>query len=244
MVLKKYLTALMLGSLLLVSCQDELSSNIVINGAKVRAACSSKESPATKGAPLTAVPDNFSVWGYVWKTSGGSQTTPGWMPDKFFMYYSKTTYNWNNLPWMNNFWNAAMTADASLADDQASAVKTIYDPCPAGWMLRSGRASTGFTTTGSRTTFPSECNVIGSFANGWMFKKNASDAVGTYYPASGYRYYASGGLGAVGSSGCWWSYAPYSQLSSRYLLFDSGSVAPLYYNYRAYGFSVRPALEQ
>ena len=165
------------------------------------------------------------------------------MPEKFFLYYNSSSYSWNNLPWMNNFWNAAMTASNSLADDQASAIKTIYDPCPAGWMLPSGRAWTGFTTTGSDVSTFSEMNVVGSFANGWTFKKNASDAAGTYYPASGCREYNYGRLDNVGGRGYWWSYAPYSQANARNLYFYTGNVIPPSYEIRASGFSVRPCVE-
>lgn len=87
-------------------------------------------------------------------------------PNLFFTYYNTTTYNWNNLSWMNNFWNAAETTSSYLADDQNTAIKTIYDPSPVGYMLPAGRFATGFTTTGSNTSTASEFNVIGSFNNG------------------------------------------------------------------------------
>ena len=60
-----------------------------------------------------------------------------------------------------------------------------------------------------------------------------------FLPASGYRSYASGGLGSVGSVGCYWSCASGSQAFARNLFFNSGGVYPLYYGSRAYGFSVR-----
>ncbi len=165
------------------------------------------------------------------------------MPDKFFLQYDETNYNWNNLAWFNNFWNAALNVTGDLADNQATAIKTIYDPCPVGYMLPAGRFATGFTTTGSNESDSSKFNVVGEFANGWNFKKNSADAVGAYWPASGCRLRASGGLNNVGSGGYFWSFAPYSQTNARYLYFYSGLVSPLYYDYRAYGFSVRPSRE-
>ena len=164
-------------------------------------------------------------------------------PNLFFVRYDTTIHNWNNLSWFNNFWNAAMTDSGDLADNQATAIKTIYDPCPAGFMLPAGRAWTGFTTTGSNTSTASEFNVIGSFSAGWNFKKDAQDTVGTYYPASGCRRYGSGGLGSVGSYGYCWAFAPYSQTYARYLYFYSGGVLPLNGTARALGFSVRPSRE-
>ena len=162
-------------------------------------------------------------------------------PNLFFTQYDSAKYNWNNLDWFVNFWNANMTESSSLADDQDIAIKTIYDPCPRGFMIPSGRFATGFTSTG--TSNSAEFNVIGSWNNGWTFKKNSNDTDGLYVPATGYRYRNSGSLSSVGSNGSWWSYAPNSQAYSRYLGFGSGNVNPLNYNYRANGFAVLPAQE-
>ena len=164
-------------------------------------------------------------------------------PELFFTRYNDTYHNWNNLAWFNNFWNAALNVDSDLADNQASAVKTVYDPCPVGFMMPAGRFATGFTTTGSNTSTAGEFNVVGSFDAGWKFKKNSSDAVGTFYPAAGYRGYGSGGLDRVGGTGYFWTFAPYSQTGARNLRFDSGYVYPLISSYRSYGFSVRPSRE-
>ena len=164
-------------------------------------------------------------------------------PNLFFTQYDSTKYNWNNLDWFVNFWNANMTASSSLADDQDIAIKTIYDPCPRGFMIPSGRFATGFTSTGSNTSNSAEFNIIGSWNNGWTFKKNSNGTEGLYVPAAGYRRRISGSLYDVGSNGYWWSYAPYSQAYSRSLGFYSGYVYPLNNYYRALGFAVLPAQE-
>ncbi|MBR4278893.1 MAG: fimbrillin family protein, partial [Clostridia bacterium] len=122
-------------------------------------------------------------------------------------------------------------------------VKTIYDPCPVGFMLPAGRAFTGFTTTGSNSSDSTQFNVVGSWANGWSFMRNASVAQGNYFAASGYRDGGSGALTDVSSLGYYWSFAPISQANARYLLFFSGAVGPLYNSRRSYGFSVRPCRE-
>ena len=166
------------------------------------------------------------------------------MPEKFFSFYNETTYNWNNLSYFYNYWNAACTSTTGQpADDQSLAIKTIYDPSPVGYMLPAVRFATGFTTTGSNTSDSTQFNVIGSFNNGWTFKKDSSDATGVYFPAAGYRGYSSSSLTNVGSGGYWWTYAPSSQAYARYLYFNSGDVYPLNGNYRAYGFAVWAALE-
>ena len=163
-------------------------------------------------------------------------------PNLFFTRFDATSNHWCSLTRTNNFWNAALNADGTN-DDQATAIKTIYDPCPVGWMLPAARAFTGFTSTGSNSEDATTFQVIGSFANGWKFKRNSVDTVGNYFPASGCRVNASGSLFSVGSGGYYWSFASDSQASARYLGFYSGGVYPLLINSRAYGFSVRPCRE-
>lgn len=164
-------------------------------------------------------------------------------PNLFFTEYDSRKNNWNNLDWFVNFWNANMTSSSSAADDQDIAIKTIYDPCPRGFMIPSGRFATGFTSTGSSTSTAEEFNIIGSWNNGWTFKKNSNDIDGLYLPAVGYRDRSSGSFGSVGSSGYWWSCAPYSQGFSRSLTFNSSRVSPLSFSNWAHGFTVLPAQE-
>ena len=109
--------------------------------------------------------------------------------------------------------------------------------------MPNGRVFTGFTTTGGNTSNAEEFNVVGSFAAGWKFKANDEDTDGQFFPASGSRNYSSGGLGVVSSNGYCWSSAAYSAMYAYYLSFVSGSVNPLKYYSRAYGFSVRPVRE-
>lgn len=83
----------------------------------------------------------------------------------------------------------------------------------------------------------------------WDVKKNGMIVVGPnnntiFLPASGFRYYASGGLNNVGSGGYYWSYALFNQAYARSLYFFSGCVYPLNNGFRAYGFSVRLCKEQ
>lgn len=78
----------------------------------------------------------------------------------------------------------------------------------------------------------------------WDVKNKGMIVVGPnnntiFLPASGRNYFDSGGLSNVGSSGNYWSYTSNSLAYARYLNFISGGVYPLYFNHRAYGFSVR-----
>ena len=82
----------------------------------------------------------------------------------------------------------------------------------------------------------------------WDVKKKGMLVIGPnknsiFLPASGYRYYGSGGLAFMGSDGYYWSYASASRAYARGLDFHSGGVYPLHYSLRSYGFSVRPSRE-
>ena len=152
--------------------------------------------------------------------------------------------NWNNMTYFYNFWNASMTSTSGQpADDQDSAVKTVYDPAPVGFTLPAGRAFTGFTTSGSNESDSTKFNVVGSFNKGWKFKRDSDDATGNYFPASGYRGDGSGVLASVSSYGGYWSFAPYSQANARNMGVSAGSVYPLNNDNSASAFAVRPCRE-
>ena len=145
--------------------------------------------------------------------------------------------NWVQLNYYYNFWDA--TCDSEGATEKVI-VKTIYDPCPRDFTVPNARVFTGFTSTGGNTNTAEQFNVIGSFANGWYFKKNESDSTGAFFPASGHRNLSSGGLTYVGVSGDCWSAGVYSATNAYNLGFGSGYVHPLHYSRRAFAFPVRP----
>lgn len=150
-------------------------------------------------------------------------------PATFYKYSSSYNFNWfqTNSGKTYNLWDAACT---STGNSDNNVVKTIYDPCPIGFKMPNGNTFTYFSTS----------NVVGSFANGWKFKRYSGDTVGVFFPASGYRKYSDGSLYFVGSSGYVCLSSAYSQGNAYYLLFYSSSVNPQNNFARATGFSVRP----
>ena len=146
-------------------------------------------------------------------------------------------------------WEPSGRLDLWCAGNQSTGVsdnvivKTIYDPCPVGYVVPNARVFTGFTTTGSNTSDATQFNVVGAFTAGWFFKRNNADEKGHFFAASGYRYGDSGGLSYVGSYGRYWCAVPFSAADGRYLYFYSGLVSPLYGYSRANGFSVRAVRE-
>ena len=158
-------------------------------------------------------------------------------PCTFYKSNSNYNYNWVQLNYYYNFWDATCKSEGAT---EKVIVKTIYDPCPRGFTVPNARVFTGFTSTGDWTNTAEQFNVIGSFANGWYFKKNESDSTGAFFPASGHRFQSSGNLRYVGVYGDYWSAGVYDASSACHLRFGSGLVNPLYNGSRANAFSVRP----
>ena len=160
-------------------------------------------------------------------------------PCTFYKY--NYNYNWVQLNYYYNFWDA--TCDSEGATEKVI-VKTIYDPCPRDFTVPNARVFTGFTSTGGNTNTAEQFNVIGSFANGWYFKKNENDSSGAFFPASGSRFIFDGGIMYVGSKGSYWSAGVNSATNACSLNFGSGNVNPLYNSSfdlsRASAFPVRP----
>jgi hypothetical protein len=96
---------------------------------------------------------------------------------------------------------------------------------------------------GNTFTYFSDSNVVGSFNNGWYFKRNADDTTGVFFPASGYRYESYGSMYDVGSFGFVWLSSAYSQDGAYNMFFFSSYVNPHVDRYRASGRSVRPVQE-
>lgn len=146
-------------------------------------------------------------------------------------------YDWCNTTY-DNLWSADNTVE-SFNDN--AVVKTIYDPCPAGFKLPASNAFTGFTTNGQNG---GTMNVNGAWENGWNFNNKITSPDATvYFPASGYRHRGDGSLYLVGILGYYWSAVPGSTLSGCYLGFSQWGVYPQNYSLRSDGFSVRPVSE-
>ena len=163
--------------------------------------------------------------------------------------HPETFYTWGSS-WINdysqyNLWSMDNTNTVTGYNDNA-VVKTVYDPCPAGFHMPASNAFTGFTTTGQNAETRSEFNISGDWGNhGWNFKAGGSSTATVYFPAAGWRYHGS--LVGVGSLyyGKYWSAVPLLKYRGCYLGFDVQSVNlyPKYNYYRSYGMSVRPVAE-
>ncbi|WP_456098675.1 hypothetical protein, partial [Prevotella histicola] len=168
-------------------------------------------------------------------------------PDKFYTGGS----NWDSNYGYYNLWSADNTVigGTNLGNDNP-VVKTVYDPCPAGFKMPANNAFTGFTTTGLNYISQSEMNVDGTgdpqqWTNnfGHNFWTSSSKTTTINFPASGCRNYSSGSLSYVGGSGFYWSAVPDYSDAGCYLYFGLGHVRPLDYGVRTFGISARPVSE-
>ena len=95
-------------------------------------------------------------------------------PNKYFLAGDTTTWCCT-LSNFDNYWNA--NAKDTIWGDIAT-VKTVYDPCPVGWKVPNSNVFRGFATRLGDDSI--SANFIGSFDNGYWFKKNHNDTVGVF----------------------------------------------------------------
>ena len=156
-------------------------------------------------------------------------------PETFYIGGSSWYSGYNQY----NLWSMDNTTTAGFNDN--AVVKTVYDPCPAGFHMPASNAFTGFTTSGQNGDM---MNVSGAWDWGWNFNnKITSPDAAVYFPASGYRSEDDGSLGSVGSYGWYWSAVPSDGDYGYRLGFGQWYVRPQEGNIRSFGYSVRPVSE-
>ena len=160
-----------------------------------------------------------------------SASTAGYLYDAIkepWKFYENTGNWFNNNYQVYNLWDANCSTYG--ASDNI-VVKSIYDPCPIGFRMPNGNTFTGFSIS----------NVIGSFDNGWYFKRNKDDTEGVYFPATGYRQLTNGNRYGGGKEGYIWTSAHSSAGSPYYLEYTSSRVRTG--SSGGDGYSVRPVKE-
>ena len=125
-----------------------------------------------------------------------------------------------------------------LPDGSWDSVKTVYDPCPAGWRVPDG-GEDGVWATAAGTS-ESFSKAFDSTNRGINFSGTFGDAISIWYPLSGRRdnnsHYSPG---YTGNYGQYWSASPASA-GGYYLHFDNSSnVSPSSYVTKTSGYSVR-----
>lgn len=143
-----------------------------------------------------------------------------------------SNFNWykNNYTKFYNLWDANNTT-TGLSDN--TVVKTVYDPCPIGFHVPNGNIFTYFSLN----------TTIGGFNYGYYFKRNANDAYGVFFPASGNRNYSTGEVNAAGEYGIYWLSAIKTNSYAARLTFHDGVVSPQENWIPRTGYSIRPVKE-
>ena len=141
-------------------------------------------------------------------------------------------YSWINLWLMDN---------TTTGHNDNAVVKTIYDPCPAGFHMPASNAFSGFAKNGQNG---GPMNTNGAWDYGWNFNNKISSPDATvYFPASGYRSNRDGSLDYVGRYGFYWSAVPNFAGGGCGLYFLQWNVYPQDDYVRSFGFSIRPVAE-
>ena len=182
-----------------------------------------------------ALPGTDDILGGTFNKNGGNN-----MSIQNSIQNPGTLYIWGSS-WLDgynqrNLWSMENTT-IGLNDNRV--VKTIYDPCPAGFHMPASNAFTGFTTNGQNN---GPMNVSGAWEHGWNFNNKITSPDATvYFPASGYRNSENGSLFGVGYFGYYRSAVPSKDAGyGCYLHFHLGEVLPQKSDLRSDVFSVRP----
>ena len=154
-----------------------------------------------------------------------------------------TIYTWGST-WLDGYnqYNLWSMENTTTGFNDNAVVKTIYDPCPAGFHMPASNAFTGFTTTGENTETKSQFNINGEWESGFHFNNKISSPDATvYFPASGYRNSKDGSLFGMGNFGYYRSAVPSNDAGyGYYLRFSPSEVLPKKNDLRSDVFSVRP----
>lgn len=159
-------------------------------------------------------------------------------PNTFYEYMPYKSMSLRGGYGITNFWSADAT-EGGWNDN--AVIKTIYDPCPAGFKMPASNAFTGFTTTGKKSEKQSEYNVSGDWDMGWHFNNKITNPTATlYFPALSRRNHVIGGIINKGE-GYYWSAT--SSYSGFIMSFSQQHVNVMDKNLVMYACSVRPVAE-
>ena len=143
---------------------------------------------------------------YIWPSTSNTPGSTRTFASTDIAEYIKNPYKFCTTNGMDsqyyNLWSANNSANVVNTEP---VVKTIYDPCPAGFCTPPSGAFTGFTGTSGN-------NVSGAWDNGWNFFCGLDKTGETiYFPALGARgsRYGSGAVTMIGTHCYNWTCAIY-----------------------------------
>ena len=127
----------------------------------------------------------------------------------------------------------------SQPDGSWASIKTIYDPCPAGWRVPDGGNNGVWSRALGLSSSFNQSSLFNSTDRGMNFSGKFGSANIIWYPTSGCRYNGGGTLGNVGNYGYYWSTSYH--ISGMFILKidNNANVDPSTVYYQEYGHSVR-----
>ena len=175
------------------------------------------------------------------KNGGNNMSIPNGIQHPEFFYNWGSSWT-SNPPTGYSYYNLWSMDNTTTGFNDNAVVKTIYDPCPAGFKMPASNAFTGFTINGQNG---GTMNVSGAWDNGWNFNNKISNPDATiYFPASGQRIVSNGSLGNVGNEGYYWLAVPYNAVTGCFLYFSRWGVDSQMHDGRSYAYPVRPVLDE
>ena len=179
-----------------------------------------------------------------WATYNVGATTP-WSYGDYFAWgetQPKSYYDWSTYKWCNGSYDTQTkycTSSSYGTVDDKTVLEAADDAATANW-----GGSWRMPTTEEQQELINNCTWTWTTQNGVNGHKVTSNKNGNsiFLPAAGGRY--TSGLNYAGSDGIYWSSSLYtdSPYNAWGVNFDSSNVGR-YYDYRGYGFSVRPVCQ-
>ena len=147
---------------------------------------------------------------------------------------SNIGYDWYTVTDNRSSQNDALWGNALYTGTPA--IKTIFDPCPAGWRVPTWKSSYSPWDVFGTSTLNSyvATSTVGTFNYGLAVTSVSAG----YFPAAGGRDPSNGAFFGVGSEGYYWSASSYDGYGFNLGLLSS-NVYPALSNDRGYGLSVR-----
>lgn len=113
-------------------------------------------------------------------------------PTVFIKGTKDSDFDWLFAARNNTLWGNAYTGTSGVTAEKGT--KSIYDPCPAGWMVAPPKTWASFTEDGETASDPDKFNVEKGYEYGWTFTAGEG---GIYFPAAGRRGFTSGNISNV-----------------------------------------------
>ncbi len=130
-----------------------------------------------------------------------------------FIKSEETINDWihavNRSEQRDNLWGNPNLSDKTPNEETGS--KSIYDPCPPGWMVTRADGYTEFTVTGINASATNDFLVSGSYDKGWNFYNDGTTSGTTFYwPSVGCRTLSNAVLVGIGTIGYYWTSSSYN----------------------------------